>query len=213
MSTKINVAVIVAHPDDETLWAGGTILLHPTWNWFVVCLSRSGDAERSANYSRTLNHLGVVGNMGDLDDGPEQNPLDIKEIELAILKQLPQKKYDLIITHNITGEYTRHLRHEEVGRAVIRLWQQDTISTKELWTFAYEDGGKKYLPKAITKASQFFVLPDNIWEHKYQIITENYGFDKESYEAVVTPKSEAFWQFTDKKDALKWLDKGGVLAD
>jgi len=23
------VAIIVAHPDDETLWAGGTILSHP----------------------------------------------------------------------------------------------------------------------------------------------------------------------------------------
>ena len=25
--------MIVAHPDDETLWAGGTILKHPEWHW------------------------------------------------------------------------------------------------------------------------------------------------------------------------------------
>jgi len=24
-----NASVIVAHPDDETLWAGGTIMMHP----------------------------------------------------------------------------------------------------------------------------------------------------------------------------------------
>ena len=26
-------AVIVAHPDDETLWAGGIILMYPEANW------------------------------------------------------------------------------------------------------------------------------------------------------------------------------------
>ena len=40
------VAVIVAHPDDETLWAGGTILSHPSWQWFIVCLCRGSDKDR-----------------------------------------------------------------------------------------------------------------------------------------------------------------------
>ncbi len=26
------VALVVAHPDDETLWAGGTLLQHPGWD-------------------------------------------------------------------------------------------------------------------------------------------------------------------------------------
>jgi LmbE family N-acetylglucosaminyl deacetylase len=30
-----SVAVIIAHPDDETLWAGGIILSHPSWLWFI----------------------------------------------------------------------------------------------------------------------------------------------------------------------------------
>jgi LmbE family N-acetylglucosaminyl deacetylase len=40
MKSKIrkSIAVIVAHPDDETLWAGGTILEHPSNDWFIVCL-------------------------------------------------------------------------------------------------------------------------------------------------------------------------------
>ena len=28
------VAVVVAHPDDETLWAGGLLLSHPEWSPF-----------------------------------------------------------------------------------------------------------------------------------------------------------------------------------
>jgi hypothetical protein len=38
-----NAAVIVAHPDDETLWAGGMILTHPGYNWFVASLCRKSD--------------------------------------------------------------------------------------------------------------------------------------------------------------------------
>ena len=29
MPSKKNIAVIVAHPDDETLWSAGEILSHP----------------------------------------------------------------------------------------------------------------------------------------------------------------------------------------
>ena len=36
-------AVIVAHPCDETLWAGGTILSQPAWNWFIATLCRASD--------------------------------------------------------------------------------------------------------------------------------------------------------------------------
>ena len=66
--------------------------------------------------------------MGDLDDGPEQKPLDENEVERAILELLPPKHFDLIISHNPAGEYTRHIRHEEAGKAVINLWNAGKIS-------------------------------------------------------------------------------------
>ncbi len=57
--------------------------------------------------------------MGNLDDGAKQRRLDKKAVKNAILELLPKQKYDLIITHSPFGEYTRHLRHEEIGNAVI----------------------------------------------------------------------------------------------
>ncbi len=201
------VAVIVAHPDDETLWAGGTILSHPAWKCFIVCMSRQNDTERAAKFYNALKLLKSDGIMGDVDDGPDQKPLDEKELQNSILKLLPPKHFDLVLTHNPSGEYTRHLRHEETGKTVIKLWVSGKISAGELRIFAYEDGDKKYFPKALANATVYQKLTKRIWLRKYSIITDIYGFEKNSWEAETTPKEETFWQFTDPLLAKKWLKK------
>ncbi len=206
-----NVAVIVAHPDDETLWAGGTILSHPSWNCFIICLCRGSDKERAPKFYKALISFKSEGIMGDLDDGPDQKPLNKTEVEHAILELLPAKHFDLIISHSPTGEYTRHIRHEETGKAVIKLWNSRKISTNELWLFAYEDGNKKYFPRPIETASICRILTKRIWLRKYNIITETYGFEKNSFEAETTPRSESFWQFTYPYDAKKWLNQGNNI--
>ena len=206
LSTK-TVAIIVAHPDDETLWVGGIILSHPSWKWYIVCLCRGNDIERAPGFYNALKILKSEGIMGFLDDGPEQKPLDEKEVERTILDLLPPQHFDLIISHNPTGEYTRHIRHEEISKAVIRLWHTGKISTSELWTFAYEDSNKEYYPRPVENASIYRKLSKQVWLRKYSIITETYGFEKSSFEAETTPRAEAFWQFTDSYDAFKLLDK------
>jgi len=206
------VAVIVAHPDDEILWTGGTILSHPEWHWFIVCLCRLSDVERAQKFYNSLKFLNAEGVIGDLDDGPEQKVLNEKEVENTILKLLPLEFFDLIISHNPSGEYTRHLRHEETGKTVIKLWNVGKIFTKELWTFAYEDGKKQYYPRPIKNASIYQALTQQIWLRKYRLITETYGFEKSSWETNSITKSESFWKFTNAGDAENWLNNGAVLT-
>jgi len=207
-----SVAVIVAHPDDETLWAGGTILSHPEWRCFVVCLCRKNDPDRAPRFTQTLKILGACGIMGDLDDGPHQSPLKENEVEDAILQLCPEGHFDLIITHSIMGEYTRHLRHEEISKAVVTLWEERKLNAPELWAFAYEDGNKEYYPMVIEDAPLYYSLPHEVWEKKYKIITETYGFEKSSWEAMTTPKEEAFWQFFTVEQARKFLAKGEQVS-
>ena len=126
--TKKTIVVIVAHPDDETLWAGGTILSHPAFEWYIVSLCRGNDSNRAPKFYQALKILKAKGSMSDLDDGPEQRPLSEKEVENAILDLLPAKHFDLVISHNPAGEYTRHIRHEEIGKAVINLWNTNKIA-------------------------------------------------------------------------------------
>jgi len=205
-----NVAVIVAHPDDETLWAGGTILSHPSWNCFIVTLCRGSDEERAPKFHEALKVLKSEGIMADLDDGPDQNPLDEEEVEQTILDLLPEKHFDLIISHNPNGEYTRHLRHEEVSKAVINLWNNNKISADVLLTFAYDDSFKKYYPRAVQNAALFKSLSNRIWNRKYNILREIYGFEENSWEAKTTPRVEAFWRFANPFNAKKWLNNGGI---
>lgn len=211
-SSLKTVAVIVAHPDDETLWAGGTILSNPFWQCFMVSLCRGSDKNRAPRFNNALKLLNSTGIMGDLDDGPEQKPLEEQVVEQTIFDLLPKKHFDLIISHNPNGEYTRHARHEEVSKAVITLWHKGSISASELWTFAYEDGQKAYYPKPVENATIYQTLPKPIWLKKYNIITETYGFDPNSWEAKTTPKAESFWQFSDSSVANKWLNNKGVNA-
>jgi LmbE family N-acetylglucosaminyl deacetylase len=204
-----SVAVIVAHPDDETLWAGGMILSQPMWDWYIITLCRKSDPDRAPKFYRVLDILGSKGDMGDLDDGPEQNPLHENLVKTTIIQLLPDQHFDLLITHDPAGEYTRHLRHEETSRAVITLWCNGRISAEELRTFAYEDGSKAYYPQPIKNATILFELPKKIWKKKYHIITEIYGFKENSFEAQTTPHAEAFWQFRDPEPARQWLNQGG----
>ena len=190
-----NAAVIVAHPDDETLWAGGTILMRTDYNWQIISLCRGDDPERSPRFFNTLEVLKAEGKMGNLDDGPEQEPLSPQEIKESILSLMPPLEYDIIITHSPDGEYTRHRRHEEIGQEVITLWKNKKLFSRQLWLFAYEDGGGEYLPRPITSADRLTKLERIIWQKKYEIITEVYNFSVNSFEAKTAPICEAFWCF------------------
>jgi LmbE family N-acetylglucosaminyl deacetylase len=149
--------------------------------------------DRAPKFFKALEKLRASGFIADLDDGPEQTPLDSTEVQKTIIELLPSNRFDLVITHSTAGEYTRHLRHEETAKAVLALWNSDRLFADELWTFAYEDGNRKYLPHAIKNADLLVGLNDEIWREKYDIITRIYGFSQESFEAETTPREEGFW--------------------
>ena len=139
------VAVIVAHPDDETLWAGGMLLLHPAWRCRIVTLCRGSDADRAPKFRRALQCYRAEGEMADVDDGPEQAPLPAELLEETVLRLLGPGPFDLLLTHGANGEYTTHRRHDEVSRTVRALRAAGRIHCGQLCCFAYEDGGRAFI--------------------------------------------------------------------
>ena len=205
----LRAGVIVAHPDDETIWCGGTILTHPEWAWTVVALCRRDDPDRSPRFFRALEALGATGTIGNLDDEPDQNPLPPQQVRQAVLSLLPAAPLDLILSHSPCGEYTRHRRHEEAGRAVLELWESGDLEADAVWIFAYEDGRKTYLPRPIAGADRRTELSDPVWQKKRRIIREIYGFGPESFEACAAPRQEAFWCFESPAAAGRWMTQKG----
>jgi len=176
-------------------------------------LCRASDSDRGPRFFRAVQQLGTSGKIGDLDDGPEQRPLPALEVQEMIMSLLPATHYHLIVTHGPWGEYTRHLRHEETSRAVAALWNQGSVSATELWMFSYQDGGKRYLPRPIKTAHRVIKIPHRIWQEKYRMITEVYGFAADSFEARATPRVEAFWRFTSRAALHEWLIMKGATNE
>ncbi len=202
----VSCLLIAAHPIDEMLWAGGLMLLHPQTRWTIITLTGKSNPERSAKFNRVMEHLGAKGIMGDLNESPEQKPPE-KDIRKTIQSLLPMDKFDLILTHSRWGEYTRNIMNEETSRAVMAMHTTGELPGKLLWMFAYEDGGGKYPSKASRDADIQVWLPELIWQEKYKLITELYGFAADSFEAKSCPKQEGFWQFGTTVTAKKEVKK------
>jgi LmbE family N-acetylglucosaminyl deacetylase len=196
-----SAAVIVAHPDDETLWCGGVMLANPQINWTILTLCRKSDPDRAPKFFKVASeYYKATGIMADLDDGPEQTPLAGAEIQQVILDNLSKRNFDLILTHNPKGEYTRHLRHEEVSQAVLSLWKDGELTAKNLLMFAYEDGGRKYPPRPVKNADVVIELAKTVLKIKREIIINIYGFSSESFEAKAVCGTEAFRLIEKLKD-------------
>ena len=186
------VGVVVAHPDDETLWAGGLLLSRPEWSLTIVTLCRGGDPDRAPRFRRALGAFHAEGAMGALDDGPGQDPLPGALVRETILALLPPGRYDLLLTHGPDGEYTRHRRHQETAGAVHSLLRQGALAAGQLWQFAYEDQGGAGLPRPRADASFRLRLDAALWARKYALVTGVYGFNPDSWEARAAPRTEAF---------------------
>ena len=141
--------------------------------------------------------------MADLDDGPDQAPQPVEEVQDTTTRLLAGNRYDLILTHGPRGEYTQHRRHDECCQSVVELWRSGGIYTKRLWLFAYEDGGHAYLPRVRDDADRRDVLTDEVWLEKRRLMTDVYGFGPDSWEARTTPREEGFWCFDSPQAAVE----------
>ncbi len=200
---KKSVAIIVAHPDEETLWAGGTILSHPEWNFFVVCLSNAKNPELAPRFYNALKLLKAEGVMGNFNYTASTARSHKNELERTIIQLLPDTHFDVIISHNSFSENAGDCTQEVVNESIIKLWKEGFISTDELWTSAYENGNIKYYPNSNAEEEPEVLekLSKKVWSQKYKIITKIFGFDEKSREAKETPLTEAFWKYKNSINA------------
>lgn len=140
-----NKLMIVAHPDDELIFGGSELIENPGWkvvsitnatkksmNRFSPTRFSSTENFRKREFIEMMNKLKCQYEMWDYED----NYFNANWNENLILNQLnkliSEKNYEIILTHNLQGEYG-HTQHKRVSQLVHQLANQMLLNN--LWVF------------------------------------------------------------------------------
>lgn len=95
--------LVVAHPDDESLWCGG-LLARRDVDWTVICCSiPKADPERAYKFFLACEVLGAKARLLPYREDNGQFRLDLLDL----------RPFHVIVTHGRNGEYG-HPQHKEL---------------------------------------------------------------------------------------------------
>ncbi len=193
----VRALALVAHPDDETIWMGGTILRNKAWDWTIFSLCRKSDPDRMPKFKKVCDFYNATSIIDNLDD-EKLKPLPEEKIINIIQNNLDRHNYDYIFTHGENGEYG-HIRHKEIHHAVKSMIKKKQMRCAKAFYFSYARGRNHVpnnpgliIPIPKPNSQVYITLNDKELESKKEIITEFYGFTKDSFEALSCNKNEAF---------------------
>lgn len=117
-------ALVVAHPDDETIWFGGLLIAEPG-EWDVYCLSTPrADPVRAVLFHDACKRLGArYSAISMFVEPPAGAGLDRMD------ERLPHdmSAFDQIVTHNHIGEYG-HKHHVSVHEFIAAQWPDKMVT-------------------------------------------------------------------------------------
>jgi len=103
-------AVVVAHPDDESLWCGGLIARYLLVDWTVICCSIPvRDPVRAWKFFNACERLGATARLLPFVEDPRG--------QLQGLEHLSLSGFEVVVSHGEAGEYG-HPHHVQVHHAV-----------------------------------------------------------------------------------------------
>lgn len=141
----MNYLVVVAHPDDETLGAGGVIKKFTSQgdNVDICILSaeanarafRPRDEELNADMNAALHYLGARNQYCENFPNIQLNTVPHLHLVQAIERTIVESQPDIIITHHPADTNNDHVQTSIACQAAIRLFQRRTEvkPLKEFW--------------------------------------------------------------------------------
>jgi len=121
--------MIVAHPDDETIF-GHTQLANPEADWTVVCMTNADNPVRAAEFRHVVTYYGAKHEIWGYEDRWDGG-FDVDSVTAALRGQT-ESRFDHVLTHGINGEYG-HSQHIALHNIV------KSLVTENLWVFCTGD--------------------------------------------------------------------------
>ena len=146
--------MIVAHPDDETIW-GGSHLTHG--NYTVLCITNGNNKKRKKEFMKVMEKThskGIILSFPDKTKGKRDNWKSCKkDIQREIKKEIDSKDWDQIVTHNPDGEYG-HIHHKKVSKYVTMILKKEDKTDQLVYFGKYTSKKKKAKLKNEKKLSK-----------------------------------------------------------
>lgn len=109
---KKKILVIVAHPDDETLWFFQSIqILKEQNNVLILCMTHAAVSKRGRELQAVAEKYGLKVIFGHCEDTGINKLLRSSEVNQALIKVFSKHKFDLVITHPPHGGEKPHPHH------------------------------------------------------------------------------------------------------
>lgn len=185
MSKKKYNLLIVAHPDDETIFFGGLLQQKRSLPWHVFCATDGNadgqGAKRAKDFAKACKALRVESfthsDFPDVFDGR----LDlVKLTRLFAAMPLPAAVY----THGPVGEYG-HAHHQDVGLAAYRYFSKKVPT----WGYAYN-----CFPDVKIQ------LTREQFDRKTKILSDIYGSETQRFQNILpATATEGFCKFSLKE--------------
>lgn len=127
--SNINNLMIVAHPDDETIWGGAHLLED---NYLVVCITCGTNRTRVEEFKKALavsNDSYAMLSYPDKTNNKRDDWSKVyNKIQSDLEKIIKLKNWKTIVTHNADGEYG-HIHHKMTHNIVKSIYDKNNIDS------------------------------------------------------------------------------------
>lgn len=143
----VDKVMVVAHPDDETLW-GGMHLLND--HYLVICLTNANTRKygktRAREFEKVMKKTGSTGIILNYPDYNNHRKVDhwsryAKKIQEDLMTVLTYRNWVEVATHNPNGEYG-HIHHRLTSSLTTKCFKKAKLTGATLKYFGKYHGRK-----------------------------------------------------------------------
>ena len=188
---SVESLMIVAHPDDETLWGSEELLKN---KYLVICITCGTNKKREKEIEAALkiskDRLIVLDKPDKVRGKRSDWKHYKKQIEYELKYVIKKKKWNTIVTHNPEGEYG-HIHHKITSNIVTKVYNKEKIGKLKYF-------GKYYSKKRINQNKFAREIPEDIYDMKIEMI------DSYKSQAFIKNRFNQMYKYENLINAEDW---------